>query len=59
MSTPATPPVPPKVDPDTMTLRAPPRPVVRLNRRMLAFGVGTLAAAVLGGALWSLQAYKR
>lgn len=63
MSTPATPqadsPVPPKVDPDTMTLRAPPRPVVRLNRRMLAFGAGTLAAAVFGGALWSLQAYKR
>lgn len=42
-----------------MTLRAPPRPVVRLNRRMLAFGAGTLAVAVFGGALWSLQAYKR
>ncbi|OGB57259.1 MAG: conjugal transfer protein TrbI [Burkholderiales bacterium RIFOXYD12_FULL_59_19] len=52
-------PVPPKVDPDTMTLRAPPRPVVRLNRRMLAFGAGTLAAAVLGGTLWSLQSNKR
>ena len=63
MSTPATPPtdmpVPPKVDPDTMTLRAPPRPVVRLNRRMLALGAGTLAAAVLGGTLWSLQSHKR
>lgn len=63
MSTPVTPladpPAPPKVDPDTMTLRAPPRPVVRLNRRMLAFGAGTLAAAVLGGALWSLQSHKR
>lgn len=63
MSTPATPqadtPVPPKVNPDTMTLRAPPRPVVRLNRRMLAFGAGTLAAAVLGGTLWSLQSHKR
>ena len=52
-------PVPPKVDPDTMTLRAPPRPVVRLNRRMLALGAGTLAAAVLGGTLWSLQSHKR
>jgi type IV secretory pathway VirB10-like protein len=63
MSTPATPqadtPVSPKVDPDTMTLRAPPRPVVRLNRRMLAFGAGTVAAAVLGGTLWSLQSHKR
>jgi type IV secretory pathway VirB10-like protein len=63
MSTPATPqgdtPVPPKVDPDTITLRAPPRPVVRLNRRVLVFGAGTLAAAVLGGALWSLQSHKR
>ncbi len=63
MSTPATPKadtlVLPKVDPDTMTLRVPPRPVVRLNRRMLAFGAGTLAAAVLGGTLWSLQSHKR
>ena len=63
MGTPATPqadtPLPPKVDPDTMTLRAPPRPVVRLNRRMLALGAGTLAAAVLGGTLWSLQSHKR
>ncbi|MDO8331899.1 MAG: TrbI/VirB10 family protein [Fluviicoccus sp.] len=63
MGTPVTPqadtPVPPKVDPDTMTLRAPPRPVVRLNRRMLAFGAGTLAAVVLGGTLWSLQSHKR
>lgn len=63
MSTPATPqadtPVPPKLDPDSMTLRAPPRPVVRLNRRMLALGAGTLAAAVLGGTLWSLQSHKR
>lgn len=63
MSTPATPQaetsVPPKIDPDSMTLRAPPRPVVRLNRRMLALGAGTLAAAVLGGTLWSLQSHKR
>ena len=63
MRTPAIPqadrPLPPKVDPDTMTLRAPPRPVVRLNRRMLAFGAGTLAVAVLGGAMWSLQSHQR
>jgi len=55
--TPASP--PPKLDPDAMTLRAPPREVMRLNRRMLAVGAGTLAAAVLGATLWSLQSHKR
>ncbi|VTU31518.1 Type IV secretion system protein virB10 [Variovorax sp. SRS16] len=49
----------PKVDPESMALRASPRPVTRLNRRMLAVGAGTLAAAVLGGTLWSLQSTKR
>lgn len=49
----------PKVDPESVALRASPRPVTRLNRRMLAFGVGVLAAAVLGGTLWSLQSNKR
>ena len=44
-----------KADPETLALRAQPRPVVRLNRRVLAVGAGTLAAAVLGGTLWSLQ----
>lgn len=48
-----------KADPETMTLRAQPRPVVRLNRRVLAVGAGTLAAAVLGGTLWSLQSQQR
>ncbi|WPG36227.1 TrbI/VirB10 family protein [Variovorax sp. EBFNA2] len=51
--------VAPKVAPETVALRAQPRPVVRLNRRMLAVGAGTLAAAVLGGAMWSLQSQKR
>ena len=51
--------LPPKVDPESMTLRAPPREVMRLNRRMLAVGAGTLAAAVLGATLWSLQSHKR
>lgn len=50
---------PPKVAPETVALRAQPRPVVRLNRRMLAVGAGTLAAAVLGGTMWSLQSQKR
>ena len=51
--------VTPKVAPETVALRAQPRSVVRLNRRMLAVGAGTLAAAVLGGTLWSLQSQKR
>lgn len=49
----------PKVDPESVALRASPRPVTRLNRRMLAVGAGTLAAAVLGGILWSLQSKQR
>ena len=48
-----------KADPDTMALRASPRPVTRLNRRMLAVLAGTLGAVVLGGTLWSLQSHKR
>jgi len=48
-----------KADPETLALRAQPRPVVRLNRRVLAVGAGTLAAAVLGGTLWSLQSQQR
>ena len=61
MSTPATPPPtgPNKADPDTLALRASPRPVTRLNRRMLAVLAGTLGAVVLGGTLWSLQSHKR
>ncbi len=63
MSTPATPQSPPagtnKVDPDTLSLRAPPRPVTRLNRRMLAVLAGTLGAIVLGATLWSLQPHQR
>lgn len=49
----------PKVEPESVALRASPRPVTRLNRRMLAVGAGALAAAVLGGTLWSLQSNKR
>lgn len=49
----------PKIDPERLALRASPRPVVRLNRRMLALAAGTLAAAVLGGTLWSLQPHRR
>ncbi len=53
-------PVPlPKVGPETLALRASPRPVVRLNRRMLAVLGGGLAAVVLGATLWSLQPTRR
>ena len=51
--------VQPKADPEAMALRAPPRPVVRLNRRMLVVIAGTLAAVVLGATLWSLQPHRR
>ena len=50
---------PAKVNPESLALRAQPRTVVRLNRRMLVLGAGALTAAVLGGTLWSLQAQKR
>ncbi len=63
MSTPATPQTPPagtnKADPDTLALRASPRPVTRLNRRMLAVLAGTLGTIILGATLWSLQPHKR
>ncbi len=63
MSTPATPQSPPtgtnKADPDTLALRASPRPVTRLNRRMLAVLAGTLGTIILGATLWSLQPHKR
>jgi len=51
--------MPPKVAPESVALRATPRPVTRLNRRMLAILAGGLAAAVLGGTLWSLQSSQR
>ncbi|MCX6049354.1 MAG: TrbI/VirB10 family protein [Chloroflexi bacterium] len=63
MSTSATPQIPPtgtsKADPDTLALRAPPRPVTRLNRRMLAVLAGTLGVIILGATLWSLQPRQR
>src|SRR3546814_17689060 len=49
----------PKLAPEQVALRAQPRPVTRLNRRMLAVLVGSVAAAVLGATLWSLQAPQR
>ena len=54
----ASPPAP-KADPEAMALRASPRPVTRLNRRVLAVLVGGVSAAVLGATLWSLSPSRR
>lgn len=51
--------LPPKEAPESLELRAKPRPVTRLNPRMLAVVVGGLSAAVLGAMLWSLQPQPR
>ena len=51
--------LPPKVAPESLELRAQPRPVTRLNPRMLAVLAGGLATAVLGAMLWSLQPQQR
>lgn len=48
-----------KVAPDTVALRAQPRPVTRLNRRTLAILTGGLAITVLGATIWSLQPPQR
>lgn len=48
-------PATPKVTPDSVALRAPPRPVTRLNRRTLAVSAAVLAVAVVGASMWALQ----
>lgn len=49
----------PKVEPEGVALRAPPRPVTRLNRRTLAVSITVLAVAVAGGSMWALQSKGR
>jgi type IV secretion system protein VirB10 len=44
-----------KVAPDVLVLRAPPRPVVRLNRRVIAIALGGLAAMIAIALTWGLQ----
>ncbi len=51
--------LPPKEAPESLELRAKPRPVTRLNPRMLVVVAGGLSAAVLGAMLWSLQPQHR
>ncbi|EOG4615982.1 TrbI/VirB10 family protein [Pseudomonas aeruginosa] len=48
-----------KVAPETVALRAQPRPVTRLSRRVLAILAGGLSVAVLGALMWSLQPQRR
>lgn len=52
-------PAAPKAPPEAMALRAAPRPVTRLNRRMLVALTGGFALLVLGATLWSLQPARR
>jgi len=49
----------PKVAPEQVALRAQPRPVTRLSRRMLAVLAGGLGTAVLGALFWSLRVTER
>jgi type IV secretion system protein VirB10 len=44
-----------KIAPETLALRAPPKPVVRLNRRVIALGLGGLAGALAIALTWGLQ----
>lgn len=48
-------PATPKVAPDSVSLRAAPRPVTRLNRRTLAVSATLLAVAVAAASMWALQ----
>jgi type IV secretory pathway VirB10-like protein len=45
----------PKVSPDSLALRAPPRTVMRLNRRTLILAATGLAVVVAISAMWALQ----
>jgi type IV secretion system protein VirB10 len=45
----------PKVDPATLALRAAPRPVTRLNRRIVAALMGAVGLIVFLATMWALQ----
>ena len=49
----------PKVAPESVALRASPRPVTRLNRRTLAVAAAVLAVALAGASMWALQSKGR
>lgn len=44
-----------KIPADRLALRMPPRPVVRMSRKMIALLIGTGAVALAGAAIWSLS----
>ena len=46
---------PPKTDPESLTLRARPRPVTRFNRKVLIAGAALGSAAILGATLVALD----
>jgi type IV secretion system protein VirB10 len=50
---------PPKLPPESVELRAVPRPAMRLNRRTLVVGAGVVSFTVLGATIWSLQPRSR
>ncbi len=49
----------PKEEPETLTLRAKPRPVTRLSRKALAALLGAAGLAVFSGAMWALRPADR
>jgi type IV secretion system protein VirB10 len=53
------PPVTPKVAPEDVALRASPRPVMRLNRRLLAVTMTVLAVVIAGASMWALRSTSR
>ena len=48
-----------KSSPERLALRAPPRPITRLNRRVIAVAMGVVAAGVAGATFWSLQSHPK
>src|SRR5690348_793303 len=49
----------PKIAPESVALRASPRPVTRLNRRTLTVFAAVLAIAIAGVSMWALQSKGR
>jgi type IV secretion system protein VirB10 len=48
-----------KMSPESVALRAAPRPVTRLNRRTLAISATVLAVAIAAASMWALQSKGR
>lgn len=50
---------PPKEAPETLAIRAKPRPVTRLSRKAIAGLLGVSAVVVMAGTLWALRPMER